>query len=241
MNIENKSLNLAVKVKMLDDSDGEGTFEGRASTEDLDYHNDVVPVTAFKDSLKACGYRVKMLWHHEERELPIGMADLKMMDDHIYFKGRLNATTRAKEVHMCLKEGSLDEMSIGFWKAEPVWKTGKDGEPYRFIEKLELREISPVNFAANPNCKVTGVKSIRDLEAGFRDESGLSHREAKTAAVIFNAVVEQITNGDRDDPSSSQEGGVNQEAKDIQEMLAASKESKRLTQAIIHNNTQPKE
>ena len=202
---------LAFEVKAMgDDEDDAGTFEGMASTDDLDLHGDIVSPSAFKACIKANGGKCKLLWNHDSHSMPVGVVEeMKVVKGGLWVKGRLTMKNqKPRELRECLKDGSVDQMSIGFWTLDSE-VMHKDGEQYRVINKLELREISLVNFPANPNAMVTDIKSIRDLEKSLRDE-GLSNQEAKRAAVIASVVLKAIDGG-RDDQSSIRDECVKRE------------------------------
>ena len=207
MRLEKKTLSF--DVKMVGDDDA-GEFSGLASTDDLDLHGDIVEPKAFKDCIKATGGRCKLLWNHDSHSLPVGMIEeMEIVKGGMMVKGRLTMKNqKPRELRECLRDGSVSQMSIGFWTLDSE-AAHKDGDQYRIIKKLELREISLVNFPANPNAVVTDVKSIREWESSLRDE-GLSRKNAEIGGAIASAVFKAL-NGERDVHGSLREEDVKQE------------------------------
>lgn len=149
--------NLTIKSHQPD-----GFFCGYASVFHLkDQHGDIITPNAFKKSLeqwKAKESLPKLLWQHDQTQ-PIGVWHEIFEDNHgLFVKGQLLLELQqAREAYALLKAGIIDGMSIGF---RPV-KTRRYGkEQNRFIEEIDLQEISLVTFAANQQAKVTAVKTF---------------------------------------------------------------------------------
>lgn len=154
--------NLTIKSHQPD-----GFFCGYASVFHLkDHHGEIITPNAFKKSLeqwKAKGSMPKLLWQHDQTQ-PIGIWH-EIYEDHygLFVKGQLLLDLQqAREAYALLKAGVIDGMSIGF---RPV-KTRQYGKGQdRYIEEIDLQEISLVTFAANQQAKVTAVKTF-DAKAG---------------------------------------------------------------------------
>ena len=136
-----------------------GEFEGYASVfnkEDL--AADVVLPGAFAESLKTrAADRVKMLRQHDTSE-PIGIWT-SLTEDPVGLKatGKLIlGTAKGRETYELLKAGALDGLSIGF-------KTRRDRfdakRRVRFLEEIDLREISLVTFPMMESALISAVKS----------------------------------------------------------------------------------
>lgn len=136
----------------------EGEFVGYASifgNEDLG--RDVVVNGAFTKSLKRRPVdRVKMLRGHDTQE-PIGVwLDLAEDARGLKAKGRLILeTTKGRETHALMKAGALDGLSIGFRTLKDRFDRAKG---IRFVEEVDLIEISIVTFPMNPRATVSAVK-----------------------------------------------------------------------------------
>lgn len=137
-----------------------GLFRGYASFfNTTDQQRDKVVKGAFQKSLRAWkffGKWPKMLWQHDPK-MPIGLwTHLQEDDCGLYAEGRLALGLRqADEAYFLLKEGILDNLSIGFRSV----KAGRDPKTStRLLLEIDLLEISLVTFGANSRALVQGVK-----------------------------------------------------------------------------------
>ncbi len=185
MDKEIKEIPFEIKTE---DIQEDGTFKGYGSTfgGKPDSYGDVVEKGAFVDSLAKGGYDgkgVKMLWQHNSDQ-PIGVWT-KLEEDKkgLYVEGKLiKGVQQADEAYLLMKDNALSGLSIGYNTVESNYDKGKD---IRYLEKVNLFEISPVTFGANVSAQITSVKSVikdaknvRELERALRD-SGLSISESK--------------------------------------------------------------
>lgn len=136
----------------------EGEFSGYASTfgnEDLG--RDVVVSGAFTKSLgRRPAGKVKMLRQHFSDE-PIGIWT-NLVEDRkgLRAEGRIILeTVRGRETHALMKAGALDGLSIGFRTLKDRFDRQKG---LRFVEEVDLVEVSIVTFPANPKAVVQTVK-----------------------------------------------------------------------------------
>ena len=137
----------------------DGTFEGFASLfgrEDLG--RDIIEKGAFSDCLSTRGARgVKMLFQHDPSQLIGVWQELKEVPRGLYVRGRLLAdVSKAQEVLSLMLAGALDGLSIGFRtiKARTDRKNG-----VRYIQKVDLWEVSIVTFPMQPLARVSTVKT----------------------------------------------------------------------------------
>jgi HK97 family phage prohead protease len=182
----------SLEIKATDDA---GVIEGYGSTfgGEPDSYGDVVLPGAFADSLsrhKQAGTMPLMLWGHESYSPPIGnWTDMAEDKKGLWVKGEIDLEDpMGQRVHRALKRKSLSGLSIGFETVEK--KTDPKRPGVNLLEKLELWEVSAVNFPANRRATVTGVKSI--LEGGtmptlsqfeeFLREAGFSKTQATAIA-----------------------------------------------------------
>jgi HK97 family phage prohead protease len=163
MNIERKSFQTELKT-----AGDEGIVEAIVSVfNNVDSVGDRVKFGFFDESLSA--KMPKGVWQHdwntpvaktlEARELMAGDALLpaNLRDlGGLYIKGKFNMNTQAgRETFSNIKEGIIDEFSIGYTVSEEAYAS--DGA--RELIKGRLYEWSPVLFGANPATAVLGVKS----------------------------------------------------------------------------------
>jgi len=180
--MERKTVNFA--VKQFDEETG--VFESYAATfsQYPDAYGDIIDPGAFAKTLKESGKRVKILWNHNVQE-PIGKP-LEMREDEngLYIKGKLSlGVQRAREVLSLMKDGVINEMSIGY---DPIKEAFKDG--IRHLKEVKLWDVSPVTFAANPEAVVLSVKgatTFDDLPLADRDrewDSTMAERRVRAWA-----------------------------------------------------------
>lgn len=172
----------------------DGVIEGYGSTfgGEPDSYGDIVLKGAFSDSLArhaADDTMPLMLWGHETYSPPIG-SWMKMAEDRkgLWAKGQIDLDDpMGQRVHRALKNRRVRGLSIGY---ETVEKKADPKRPgVNLLEKLDLWELSVVNFPANRRAQVTAVKTIRggglpslsDFEAFLR-EAGFSKTEATAIA-----------------------------------------------------------
>ena len=135
------------------------TFEGYASTWDLDRVDDIIHRGAFAKSIQE-GFpsgKIKVLWQHYD---PLGMP-LEMREDEkgLFVKARVSKTVLGDEALELMRDGVVDTMSIGF--SIPSGKSDIDERGIRNIREIKLMEFSPVTFPANEAAVITGVKQIK--------------------------------------------------------------------------------
>ena len=133
-----------------------GIFEGYASVfGNVDSDGDIVEQGAFAKFLADDWSRVKILALHNDQWLPIGKpVELYEDDVGLYIKVKISQTTLGADVLQLLKDGVLDEMSIGYIVLDSCMDGG-----VRHLMELALIEVSVVTWAANEQAKVLDVKS----------------------------------------------------------------------------------
>lgn len=145
--------------------DEEGFFEGYASLFNiLDQGHDVIVPGAFKEGLQAKGIRnIKLLWQHESSD-PIGCW-VEIQEDirGLFVRGYLNPKiARSRDVLTLLKDGAIDGLSIGFelkqFFIDPTTNI-------RYVQKVNLWEISIVTFPMLPQARIHFVKDENPEES----------------------------------------------------------------------------
>ena len=137
----------------------DGLIEGYASLFDAeDLGHDVVLPGAFRQSIAARGAGgVRMLFQHDPAE-PIGTWTSLVEDARgLFVRGRLaTGASRARDLLALLAAGAIDGLSIGF----RTLRARRDRvRGLRFVEKIDLWEISIVTFPLLPGARVSAVKS----------------------------------------------------------------------------------
>lgn len=182
----------SLEIKATDDA---GVIEGYASVfgGEPDSYGDVIMPGAYAESLvkhRRAGTMPLMLWGHQSSELPVGdWVDMAEDGKGLWAKGQLDLDDpMGQRVHRAIKRKSVRGLSIGYETIEAKNDLKRPG--VRLLEKLDLWEVSPVNFPAARRATITGVKSI--LEGGalpslpqfeeFLREAGFSKTEATAIA-----------------------------------------------------------
>ena len=149
----------ALQFKEQDVSLSERTFKGYASTWDKDHGNDIITKGAFTKTLNERKDRIKVLWQHSE---PLGKPTLMREDDKgLYVEGYISKTRLGDEALELMRDGVVDQMSIGFSIPAGKSEYSKD-DGARIIREAKLFEFSPVTFPMNENAYITSVKTLRE-------------------------------------------------------------------------------
>lgn len=157
MTIKYKSFSL--KVAEIDEA---GRFEGYASIFNvIDKTKEIVLPGAFTKSLarwQAEGRPIKMLWQHLRSE-PIGTLEAHEDEKGLRVAGTLlKGVRRSEEAIILMRAKAIDELSIGY---DEVRAEDDGQQKVRKLIELDLREVSPVTFAALPVARIDQVKGER--------------------------------------------------------------------------------
>jgi HK97 family phage prohead protease len=180
-----------LEIKEVDSS---GFIKGYGSTfgGEPDSYGDIIIKGAFAETIKdhsAKGTMPLMLWGHNSSELPIG--DWTLMEEDskgLYLEGQVDLDDPVgARVYSAMKRKSVRGLSIGYETIEA--KEDPKRRNVNLLSKLNLWEVSPVNFPANRNATITDVKTIRssglptlpEFEQFLR-EAGFSKTEATAVA-----------------------------------------------------------
>ena len=177
----------ALQFKESDVSLSDRTFKGYAATWDKDQGGDIIAKGAFTKTIAERGNRVKVLWQHSE---PLGVPSLMREDEKgLYVEGRISKTRLGDEALELMRDGVIDQMSIGF--SIPSGKSEYSGDDdARIIREVKLFEFSPVTFPMNENAYITGVKSLREqLQFGGK----LSAEQIKELSVLMDEMKALLT------------------------------------------------
>lgn len=154
---------------------GVGAFEGYASTfGNVDRHNDVVVAGAYRETIKNFkrnGSKMPLLWQHSTMQ-PVGViTEMREDEKGLLVKGVFADTQAGRDARELLKIAAVRKMSIGF-RVNKYSYDEKKGT--RYIEDIDLMEVSLVTFPANEQAAITGVKADlpqteREFEKLLRD------------------------------------------------------------------------
>jgi HK97 family phage prohead protease len=167
-------------IKAADVSVSERKITGyAASFGNVDKVQDIIKAGAFKKTLRERGKAVKLFYNHQ---FPIGKPEVMREEEKgLYTESKVSATARGDEVLQLVKDGVITDMSIGY----EVIDFGQDNKTgIRTLKEIRLYEFGPVDFGANEQAVITGVKSLADSirESQRLDPSGLAalRRELKS-------------------------------------------------------------
>ena len=204
-------LEIPFEVKA-DDINEDGTFSGWGSLFDQnpDAHRDVVQRGAFQETLAKGGRNrtgIMMGWQHNTRGMPPGVwIEIREDQKGLFVKGQLALDTQlGKDAHAIMKLGAKTgtwrfSLSIGYDSIEEEYKKIRVGAEnieinIRVLKKIELWEISIVNFPAKLGATILSVKDFqeilrtakteRDIEKGLRDSGYFSKSEAQAVISIL--------------------------------------------------------
>lgn len=171
----------SIALELKDDPSGNYyQFEGYASTfGNVDLGGDIVVKGAYSESLNNQPY-VPICWQHNMDE-PIGISqnlyedqkglkiDYLLPKDDDFVKGRVMPQVRI---------GSVKEMSVGILVND--YKYADNG--IRYLNKLQLFEVSLVTKAMNPQALIESFKSIDSLKGveKYLKLNGISATQAKS-------------------------------------------------------------
>ena len=156
------------KTMKMDGAEVEGrTIIGYASTfGNRDLVGDIVVAGAFKKTLSE--RKPKVFYNHM---YPIGSpVEIREDSKGLYTESKMSRTPRADEILELVKDGVINEMSIAY----EVLQYEDDSEKgVRYLKELKLFEYGPVDFPANENAVIEGVKTLADrLRRGKKLDSG---------------------------------------------------------------------
>lgn len=156
----------------------------------LDAHGDIIRSGAFAKSIAQRASRIRVLWQHDASLPPIGKVlsirevareslppfFLRRFPDAegaLYAEVRILPTARGDEILAGIREGAINEASIGFESLLDQIEI-RDGRRVRHLKEIRLWDISPVNWAANEAAwlfrKMEGKAVVPFKDTGTADE-----------------------------------------------------------------------
>lgn len=151
----------------VDDYDEEqGIFSGYGAVfGNIDDGGDIVEPGAFTKTIAEGWERVKILALHNDSWLPLGRP-LEIREDAkgLYIKAKVSDTAMGRDVKVLLKDGVLNELSIGY---DPII-FDYDEMGIRHLREVKLWEVSVVTWAMNPEATITGYKAAEAADRAVK-------------------------------------------------------------------------
>ena len=175
-------------VESVDENSGE--FSGYAAIfGNVDDGGDVIERGAFSRTIKEDFDRIKILSQHNDCELPIGKPlELREDDKGLFIRGNISDTQKGRDIQTLLKDGVLNELSIGY---DAITFDFDSEKGIRHLKEIRLWEVSIVTWAMNDQAKIDEVKSLVE---SIRSEAkaGKIPRARLDALKPFIAVVREL-------------------------------------------------
>lgn len=126
-----------------------------------DLVGDVTVPGAFVDTIKAKPHP-PLLWAHDTSLPPIGkVRNWSEVSNGVFFIAEIAPTTLGEDLKTLVKMGAVTGVSYGYnVKQEGIER--RRGERLRRLEKVDVMELSLVNFPAHPDARLTGSEG-KDL------------------------------------------------------------------------------
>jgi uncharacterized protein len=133
------------------------TIEGYASVFNVvDSYQSMFVKGAFTDTIRERGDRVRFLRGHMWDDILGRITDLSEDDKGLHFKASVSDTTLGNDTLTLVRDGALDEVSIGFRTIAQRYDPDND---ILVKQQVELWEVSLVTFAANSLARVEAIRS----------------------------------------------------------------------------------
>lgn len=127
----------------------------------IDSYGDVIAPTACDDFLKSeDAGRMKLCYQHNAREVIGVITDKKADAIGLLIEADILPTSAGKDAILLLKNGAIDEFSIGYYADRYHYEKRDDYEyDVRVLDAITIIEASPVTRAANPKALLLDAKS----------------------------------------------------------------------------------
>ena len=159
------------QIKFRKDADETGEFRAEFATLNvIDYDQDVTVPGAFQDGQET----LIEAWNHSYGVLPAGKGIIHEQGDKAIIDGRFFLDTQSGlEHYKTVKEiGAIQEWSYTFDIEE--WSEGEfDGQDVRFLRRLDVWGVAPVQRGAGIDTRTTDIKAAKDSkDSGGAGDSG---------------------------------------------------------------------
>lgn len=183
---EHKSVSFVLETT--DEQTGE--FSGYASVfGNVDDGGDIVEKGAFAKTIVEDFARIKILALHNGNWLPVGKPVELREDEHgLFIRGKISDTSMGRDIKTLLKDGVLNELSIGY---DAVDYVVDESTGIRHLKQIKLWEVSIVTWAMNDQATIDDVKSLAE-ELSVEAKSGKMSRARLNALKPFIAVVREL-------------------------------------------------
>lgn len=174
----------------LESADESGEFSGYAAVfGNKDSGGDIIEKGAFSKTIREDFDRIKILSQHTDCELPIGKPlELREDDKGLFIRGKISDTAKGRDIQTLMKDGVLNELSIGYDAVEFDYD---NEQGVRRLKEIKLWEVSIVTWAMNDQAKIDEVKSlVEDLRTEVK--TGKITRARLDALKPFIAVVREL-------------------------------------------------
>ena len=154
----------------------------------MDSGGDIIEPGAFSKALAAGWERVKILALHNDCWLPIGKPiELREDEKGLFLKAKISDTSMGKDIKILLKDGVLNELSIGY---EPV-VFDYDETGIRHLKEVDLWEVSVVTWAMNPEAVITDYKSAtEEIRKELKEGRKISDARLKSLKEVSHSMKE---------------------------------------------------
>ena len=214
-----------VAVKYAEDSDGNGTISGYASTWDRvpDAYGDIVKKGAFAESLKKyedSGRAIPLLWAHQMNDLKsyIGTASAHEDDRGLFFKAKFDDTDEAQRIRQLYKDGRLSKFSFAYDTIDSGPVELEDGTTANELRELDIFEISCVLVPANSFAEVLDVKDAHVDEKAGKRNSAADEATIRNAIALLQEILGEVVdnanseNNDDDNAAAKDQVVINEKA-----------------------------
>jgi HK97 family phage prohead protease len=154
-------MNIQYKSHAIDEMSDEGIIKGYASVfGNIDSDGDTIEKGAYTKTLNENKERIKFLWQHR-MDKPLGkVMDISQDDRGVPFSAKISDTALGNDAKTLIKDGVLNEFSVGFMPIKYEEKTDDKGRYDGLtIREVKLYEFSLVTLAANDQAVMTDYKS----------------------------------------------------------------------------------
>jgi HK97 family phage prohead protease/HK97 family phage major capsid protein len=164
--------NGAFAFKSFTDKADDGTEEfygaGWASKPDVDSYKEIVKPDAFNESLPEFMRHPMMLYMHDWYGMPVGMVtSVEVREEGIWVEFKIFQTTEGRNLIICIREGLIDSLSIGFSVAKDGYEFDEESG-IGTITKGRLLEVSVVTLGACPTAlfseKLSSLLRSKDFD-----------------------------------------------------------------------------
>lgn len=151
-----------LSFKTQDFDEEEGIFSGYAAVYgNVDSGGDVIEPGAFTKTIAEGWERVKILALHNDCWLPIGRPlELREDSNGLFIKAKISDTSMGRDIKVLLKDGVLNELSIGY---DPVVFDYDSDTGVRHLREIKLWEVSVVTWAMNPEATISDYKNAEEV------------------------------------------------------------------------------